>query len=304
MRTCSARSAALVTCLAALLVNAMAHAIEPKPPEGDLEQKEFFLPELAISSANVPLNEVLPALPNRAAWTSLLQARAPAGDGATRGFVDPRSGTATSLIGAFPLLPGRGVGNQVSIESLSARLGHQPARIDAPTVAAAILDFVGRYRELLAVDVTQLGVSRAVQVTPDLWQVSIPQIYNGVPVRDARLAASISHGNLVVIGTETWGNVRGLSTTPKLSGVEALAAGFAYIGGVSAMDEMVRQPTLEVVPMAPPEHERATGYTGPIGAGYRHRLVWTFAFRRLPEDAALGDDGRRTHGRGDRLPGQ
>ena len=250
MRTCSARSAALVTCLAALLVNAMAHAIEPKPPEGDLEQKEFFLPELAISSANVPLNEVLPALPNRAAWTSLLQARAPAGDGATRGFVDPRSGTATSLIGAFPLLPGRGVGNQVSIESLSARLGHQPARIDAPTVAAAILDFVGRYRELLAVDVTQLGDVRAVQVTPDLWQVHIPQVYTGVPVRHGRLAASISHGNLVVIGTETWGNVRGLRRRPaeRRRGPGAPASPTRTAAGA---DVMVREPALEVIPWRP-----------------------------------------------------
>ena len=279
-----ARSVAFLTCSAALLVNAIAHAIEPKPPEGYLEQKEFFLPELAISSANAPLDEVLPTLPNRAAWTSLLHARAPAGNGATHGFVDPRSGTATSLIGAFPLLPGRGVGNQVSIENLTARLG-RPAKIDPPTVAAAVLDFVQRHRSLLAIDSNQLGIARAAQVTPDLWQVSIPQVYNGVPVRDARLAASISHGNLVVIGTETWGNVRGLSTIPKLSGDEALAAGFAYIGGGSAMDEMVRLPTLEVVPVAPPEHERATGYAGPIGAGYRHRLVWTFTFRRLPDDA-------------------
>ena len=280
-----ARNAALGTCLAVLLVSAMAHAIEPKPPGGYLEQKEFFLPELAISSANAPLDEVLPALPNRAAWTNLLHARASDGDGATHGFVDPRSGTATSLIGAFPLLPGPGVGNQVSMEDLSARLGRRLARVDAPTVAAAVLDFVGRHRQVLAVDAAQLGASRATQVTPDLWQVSIPQVYNGVPVRDARLAASISHGNLVVIGTETWGNVRGLSTTPGLSRDEALAAGFSYAGGRSAMDEMVRLPALEVVPVAPPEHERANGYAGPIGSGYRHRLVWTFAFRRPPDDA-------------------
>lgn len=40
----------------------------------------------------------------------------------------------------------------MSIEDLSARLGHRPAKIDAPTVAAAVLDFVGRYREVLAVE--------------------------------------------------------------------------------------------------------------------------------------------------------
>ena len=57
---------------------------------------------------------------------------------------------------------------------------------------------------------------RAADVSPELWQVSIPQTYKGIPVRYGRLAASLNNGNLVVIGTETWGDVRGLSHIPKL----------------------------------------------------------------------------------------
>jgi hypothetical protein len=188
---------------------------------------------------------------------------------------------------AFPLIPGRGVGNQVSLEDLGARIGRPVDGVDAAAVADAVLDFVRQHRDLLAIDLGQLGASRAGQVNPDLWQVSIPQVYHGVPVRDARLAASISHGNLVVVGAETWGNVRGLSEVPKVSAAQALAAGFAYAGGGSAMDVMLRQPTLEIVPLAPPEHQRGEGFGGPIGAGYGHRLVWTFVFQRLPDDAAF-----------------
>ena len=287
MRTCLARSAASATCLAALLVSAIAHAIEPKPPGGYLEQKEFFLPELAISSANAPLDEVLPELPNRAAWTSLLQARAPAGDGATHGFVDPRSGTATSLIGAFPLLPGRGVGNQVSVEELSARARARAGEGSTQsTVAAAVLDFVDRHREAAGGGrhPARREPRRAGHARPLAGQhpAGLPR---GAGAR--RTARGVDQPRQP--GGDRHRDVgqraRPLQPIPKLSGDEALAAGFAYIGGGSAMDEMVRQPTLEVVPVAPPEHERANGYTGPIGAGYRHRLVWTFTFRRLPDDA-------------------
>ena len=94
--------------------------------------------------------------------------------------------------------------------------------MDAATVAGAFVAFAEEHRGLLAIDTAQLGAARAVQVTPDLWQISIPQVYHGVPVRDGRLAASINHGNLVVVGTETWGDVRGLSTVPQIDAAAAL----------------------------------------------------------------------------------
>jgi hypothetical protein len=126
---------------------------------------------------------------------------------------------------------------------------------------------------------------RSVQVNPDLWQVSIEQTYNGIPVRHGRLAASISHGNLVVIGTETWGDVRGLSTAAKVSAADALTAGFNHAGGRAAGDEIRRPLALKILPVAPQEHQQGEGFAGPVGAGYRHRLVWTFVFQRRPEHA-------------------
>jgi hypothetical protein len=269
-----------------LFLGASLQALEPKQPGEYLEQKEFFLPELSISTSHEPLAEVLPALPNRAAWENFLQAREQAGEGALHAFVDPRSGAATNIVGAFPLIPGRGVGNAVSLEELADRIGRPLGAVDAAAVAAAVRDFAQRHRDLLAIDLGQLGASRAGQANADLWQVSIPQVYNGVPVRDARLAASISHGNLVMIGTEGWGDVRGLSTVPRVTGGQAEEAGFAYAGGRSVMDEMLRQPALEIVPTAPQQHQRGEAFGGPLGAGYGHRLVWTFVFQRPPDDAA------------------
>ena len=102
-------------------------------------------------------------------------------------------------------------------------------------------------------------------------------------VRDARLAATVSHGNLVLLGTESWGDVRGLDVNAAVSAEQALDAGFAYADGRSPEDVIVRAPRLEIVPYAPQEFQDGEGFGGPVGQGYGHRLVWTFVFQRAPE---------------------
>ncbi|HEX2163775.1 MAG TPA: endopeptidase [Thermoanaerobaculia bacterium] len=274
------RRAGALAALVGLAVAGAGLAIEPKQPASFLDHKEFFEPELAISSSHAPAEQVLDRLGNRPEWAAFL-----AGGQGRRGFVDPRSGAATAVVESRPLIPGRGVGNRVDLAELSQRVGRPVAAVDRSAVADAVLAAVRERKALLGIDAEQLGPARAEQVTADLWQVSVPQVYKGVPVRHGRVAATISHGNLVIVGTETWGDVRGLSTRPRVTAGEALAAGYAYLDGASALDVMVQEPTLEIFPVAPPEHQRGEAFGGPIGAGYRHRLVWTWAFRRPPDDA-------------------
>lgn len=278
----SRRKLLLVSCFLGLLMGNPIRALEPKGSDDSLSQKEFFKPELYISSSNERLEEALGSLPNHQAWESFQAAREVEGNAPVQVFIDPRSGAATNLVGVSPLIPGSGVGNQVMLEDLAARIGRPVRTVDAATVAEAVRGFVRKHAEVLGIDPAQLGTARSVQVAPHLWQVSIPQAFAGVPVRHGRLAASISHGNLVVIGTETWGNVRGLATVPQVSAEEAMAAGFAYADGRTLEDEVLRRATLEILPVAPPEHQQGAGFSGPVGAGYRHRLVWTFVFRRPP----------------------
>ena len=269
------RRVALLTLCCGGLAAATGAAV-PKAPGGGLEHKAFFRPELYISTAHARLQDVLAELPNQDAWRrftvrdgeDLLAAQR------LHAFIDPRSGAATSIIGSFPLIPGTGVGNALGASA-----------VDAATVGRVVRGFVERNRAILGIEAAQLGEVRAVQVTPDLWQVSIPQVYRGVPVRHGRLAASISHGNLVVIGTETWGNVAGVEATPRLSGDDAIAAGFAYAEGRRGSDELLQNPALEVIPVAPPQYQSGEAFSGPVGRGYEHRLVWSFVFRRPPEGA-------------------
>jgi hypothetical protein len=274
--------------LLGIVLGSTVWALDPTVPETYLDHKAFFKPELSISSTQLPIEKVLDRLPNRAAWKGYLVAREAATFGApnagmSAAFIDPRSGTATNLLVSFPIIPGRGIGNRIRLADMSVSLGRQVKKVDSRAVADAVLAFVHANRDLLGIDEAQLGGVAAAEVTPELWHVSIPQTFGGVPVRYGRLAASINNGNLVVIGTETWGNVRGLSPVAKLNATEALTAGFAYAGGRSAMDSILRQPALEVLPVARGNQDGA--FTGLVGAGYGHRLVWSFVFQRYPDDA-------------------
>jgi len=106
----------------AFALSMRAEAAKPKEPGTDLDRKAFFKPELSISTSHAPLGGMLPRLPNRAAWESLLAGR---GDDPRRpplkAWLDPRSGAATNLMGAFPLLPGRGVDNRVTLRDLAGK---------------------------------------------------------------------------------------------------------------------------------------------------------------------------------------
>ncbi len=266
---------------AALAASALsAWAIVPKQPDAD--GREFFLPELYLSSANVPLQDVLDELPNRAAWQSFDRQRDAAGLSRVQAFIDPRSGVATNILGSFPLIPGDGVGNRVSLADLGRRVGRAVSAVDAAAVADAARALIVEHEALLGLDARQVGALRAVQVSPDLWQVSARQVVDGVEVRDALLALTVSHGNVVLMGTQTWGAVE-TRTQPTVTADEALEIGFAYAGGRSWSDDLQQKPTLELLPAAPPEFQSGEAFAGPLGKGYSHRLAWSFVFQRPPD---------------------
>ena len=269
-----------------LLVTASAQAAQPKQPSSSLDDKAFFRPELYISTSHAPLDEVLADLPNQAAWRAFTERHASAaGESKFHVFIDPRSGAASNVIGPIPLIPGTGVGNRLTLRELGRPLERALRQVDAAVVAAVFRRFAEAHQDILGIDARQLGEARAEQVNPDLWQISVPQEHGSIRVRHARLAATVSHGNLVVVGAETWGDVR-LDPTARIGSGQALEAGFAYADGRFPQDEIVRAPTLEIIPVAPQEYQSGEAFAGPVGRGYEHRLVWTFVFQRPPEHAS------------------
>ncbi len=270
----------LIVCFG-LFTTQSALAARPKQVKSALDEREFFLPELYISSAQVPLATVAAKLPNRAAWQEFGGRKA--ADGSRFGvFIDPRSGAATAIIGPAPLLPGNGVGNKITLEALGRTVGSPVSAVDSASVAAGSRAHIVAHAAQLGIDPSQLGSPRVAQIRSDYWQVSFPQVFKGIPVRYGRVALTISHGNVVVMGTESWGNVS-LDTLPYMSADQAVDAGFVHVGGREAVDVVLKEPALEIVPVAPQELQAGEKFDGEAGTGYRHRLVWTFEFSRPPD---------------------
>jgi hypothetical protein len=244
-----------------------------------LSPKQFANPELAVSTATVPLQDAMDRLPNSAAWGNFLARQT----GGAAAYIDPRSGTPASILASVPLIPGTGKGNTLTLADLGLSLGSPVTEISAEVVATVVRGYVLNNLDVLAVAADQLGPVQAAQVTDSLWHVSIPQEAGGVRVRDARLAGALNHGNLVLLGTEMWGNVQ-IDTRPTITGDDAISIGFAYAGGRLPEDAMWKEPLLELVPYAPAGREIAYQPGGPIGQGYGHRLVWSFGFVRPSEE--------------------
>ena len=256
-----------------------ATAIEPtKSQANTLASKEFFKPELHISSANLPLEQTIGTLANKDAW-----ARFAAAYGQPQVYLDPRSGAATSIVTRIPLIPGRGEGNTLKLEDVGRSLGQKVDQISPKVVADLVQKFVGVNSEAIGIDAAQLGAARAVQVNELLWHVTIPQRVKGVPVRYGHVVAVVNSGNLVLLGTETWGDAK-IDTHPQVLEEDAMTLGFAFAGGRMPDDALWEKPSLEIVPVAPQEFQSAEAFAGPVGAGYRHRLVWAFGFQRKSED--------------------
>ncbi|NMO18103.1 hypothetical protein HPC49_19240 [Pyxidicoccus fallax] len=260
-------------CLSVLL-SLPAWAFTPEAPSARsaLASQAFFKPELSIPSSQLPLDEALPRMgrPAATAWEDFF-----ARNGRDfRVYVDPTTGTATNIMGAVPLIPGDGVGNKLTLEELRKQLGRSVSRVDAAVVAERVVQFIQAHHAALGVDVRQLGEPRVEQVTEHLWQVSIPQQHEGIPVRHGRLAATLSHGNLVLLGTESWSNVR-LAPLPLVPADQAMLTGNEHLGLFESPPALWKEPTLEIVPMA----SRDSAF----GAGYQHQLVWSYGFQLAGE---------------------
>ena len=262
-------------------------AAVPKEPAHSLDQKAFFRPELYISSTQRRAAEdALDQLPNRAAWEAFLPRRAGRRVARVSAFIDPRSGAATNLMGAFPLIPGDGVGNHVTLDDALARASAAPSTaVDADVVADAVLALRRRAPDVLGIDVAQLGAgARAAGRTPDLWQVQHP----AGPERRSRAPRPARRRDQPRQPGDDRHRDLGRRAHRRHARLSAAAGPRRRLRlrrrpAVGRRDRCASR-RLEVVPFAPPELPGGRGLRGARSArGYGHRLVWTFVFQRPPD---------------------
>jgi len=187
--------------------------------------------------------------------------------GVTRdsGVLELESGRWAALRPAEPLLPGSGVGNQLSWTGL----GLVPPRDDSGWDEAArsqMRAYLGRHSADLGIEWSEIDAAVGVFDQGGLVQLTADRRVSGLAVRGARFTAVINHGNLVLLGTRRWADID-LELVPSLSRETALAAASEFLRPWR-VDRPLQEPQLAVLPL------RKVGQHD-FGLGYEHRLVWT-----------------------------
>ncbi|HSM13195.1 MAG TPA: hypothetical protein VLA66_03940, partial [Thermoanaerobaculia bacterium] len=158
-------------------------------------------------------------------------------------LVDRLTGRLATLYPSTPLLPGRGVGNNLSWAAGAPRdrVALEQAALDA------FREYVARHAAALGVEMDELAwPGRTVALSDELINLYVPRAVAGIEVRGNHLSGSIRHGNLVLVGTENWGDFDG-EATPRVTSVEAREVLRRYVGD-GLFGDGIKEPWLVFVP--------------------------------------------------------
>ncbi len=251
-----------VTIIAALAGSAWALVTPEEPtPASELA---FRHPDLEISKSFRTSSQLPPELGTEAELDL-----ATLGVDADGAYLDWRGGRWETLLPVEPLLPGTGVGNDLSWQALGLTA---PADVAALEQIAwdAFVSYLEVFHEALRIELSELPATGRVTVHDggDLIQIFAPRVVGGVPVRDSFLTAVVNHGNLILLGAHNWADVD-VSTQPTLRLEDASAVVQSYLGSINVSGEW-GESALMLVPMA----RGADPVLVAAGAGYTYRLAW------------------------------
>ncbi|MDH3404237.1 MAG: hypothetical protein OEP45_11515, partial [Acidobacteriota bacterium] len=255
---------ALTLALVALVGAGVLPAVEA-PERSGVGEKAFRHPDLEISTI-LRLPAELP--PGDAADVAAADLAA-LGVPADRGRLDARSGRWGAITPSQPLVPGSGVGNELTWEGLGRPAPANDAALRA-AVGTAFRGYLKKNAAELRIDVGETAGAGLATVHDGgaVAQMYVPRVVKGVPVRGSYLTAVINHGNLVLFAANNWGDVD-VSTVPDVSAEDALATVQAHvepftITGSWGKTEMILVPTARGGEL---QQVR-------LGQGYGHRLAW------------------------------
>ncbi len=237
----------LATILLILALAASSAAVVP-PEETLLRARSFRHDDLAVDTRHLPAGE---------AEAAALAALGVAPEGA---YLDERSGRWATLMPAEPLLPGDGVGNQLTWEGFGL--------VEPPEVATyrrlvweAFVRYLGDHREALGIDPGELTRPGHVTVHDGgaLVQIHAPRQVGGIPVLGSSVTAVLRHGNLILLGSTHWAEVT-VAPQATISAGQAMATVQSHLAG-AAVASGFEKTWLNFVPAA-------------SGDGLAYRLAW------------------------------
>ncbi len=173
-------------------------------------------------------------------------------------YLDVRTGRWATLMPSKPLLPGSGVGNNLTWES--RQMDGPPSYAAQQEMAwEAFIGYLRDHQSELRIDLGELADPNiAIRDDGALVQIHAPRRVNGVPVRDSYLTGVIRHGNLTLFGARNWGDVA-TAAQPALTVDAAIATASTHLEPFVA--SRWHKASLAFVPAAP-------------GDAMTYRLVW------------------------------
>ena len=219
------------------------------PPASAATAKAYRHPDLQIGHRLIPAGAV-----GGEAAARVAEDVAALGLRPDLAFFDPRGGRLASLLLSEPTLPGAGNGLA------------WPAASGAPASEAALGDeawrrvllYLERHRDALRVDLRELDTPRiGVFEGGTLVQMRAGRVLDRIPVRESSVTAVIRHGNLVLLGLESWGDAAPARAALSPADARAVVAAHAH----PHVLEGEARARLEYVPAV-------------RGDGYGYRLAW------------------------------
>lgn len=196
--------------------------------------------------------------------------------GAVGTKIDTKSGRVESLTLSQPILPGIGVDNRLlwTVASEADSLHSYPASVEEWEELAiqGVKNWMEDHASELQINVsTELfaagSVRTAVHGDGDMIQLSIPRIYNSIPVVGARAMATIKLGNLINVGFEDWGTIPDdFDVVPTLTVDDCyqILSKQMELNIISRVDKC--NPELQILTLTPSDTE--------FGQGYEYALAW------------------------------
>jgi hypothetical protein len=253
------------TALAVLLSVPALMAQQIPDYEARVGEKQYFHPQFHPRIIYQSLEELSPAAADEYA-----RDLSRLGVVFNNGAVDPRTGRFGKLLPSHPLLPGTGVGNQLSWSSFMN--GRAPANVAGYETVAwqAFVEYLQTHQGELDVNIHELDDPGRVTVhnNGDLIQIHATRSFDGINVQKSYINAVINHGNLTLMGIHGWGEVD-VSTQPTLSEMEANDVLSAHLDQWIA-DGTWEYPELAIVPLA----RHFDPAQAQFGNDYEYRLVW------------------------------
>ncbi len=236
-----------------------------------------FTPYMAMDSlpslAGLDLAEMqIPSIDNPfgPSGTSIAETTNSGGGENGKVTVDVRTGVLSTLTMSKPILPGKGIGNNLlwSVGSLQDSDNIHGQHHDLEKIShAAVRNWFDENQSLLGIDskneLFSPGRTRiAIHGNGDIIQISSRRTFKDIPVIGSRATATIKMGNMINIGLESWGAIPDdFDIEPTLSEEDAFEILSEFTGRdyVRGMENC--KPELQIIALATSVEEISTNST-------------------------------------------